>query len=365
MRGKAFGLLIAAAVSAPLHCLTLSGEAELRSDRAAIVFAGDAMMHAAQIDAARRPDGSYDYSDCFAAIAPYVTEADYAVVNLETPLGGKPYTGYPCFSAPDAYAHALADAGFDLFLTANNHTLDKRDRGARRTIATLDSAGYAHLGTYCDAAQRDSVLPLVKDIGGIKVAFLNYTYGTNGIKPQGGIVVDYIDREKIAADISRARDKGAELVCAAMHWGYEYKLLPNAEQKALADFLVNEGVDLVIGSHPHVVQPMEMRSDSTGRNNLVVYSLGNFISNMKTCDTRGGAMAKAWISRGPDGKARVDSAAYRLVFTVPAQGGNNFRLVYADSCDASAWTLRSKEFHKSATSIFSKHNKNVSADRQR
>lgn len=363
MRGKAFGLLAATAIGAPLLCLTLISETDPVCDSATIVFAGDAMMHAAQIEAARQADGSYDFTDCFTAVSPYISEADYAVVNLEAPLGGKPYAGYPCFSAPDSYADALAGAGFDLFFTANNHCLDKRDRGARRTVDALSSAGIEHLGTYRDLAQRDSILPLIKDIGGIKVAFLNYTYGTNGIAPQGSIVVDYIDREKIAEDIRSARQKGAELVCAGMHWGYEYKLLPNAEQKALANFLVDQGVDLVIGSHPHVVQPMEMRADSCGRRSLVVYSLGNFISNMKTRDTRGGALAKAWISRGPDGRAGVDSAAYRLVFTIPAQGGENFRLVNCDDCDASAWKVRCNDFRQTATSLFDKHNRGVALDR--
>lgn len=363
MRGKAFGLLVLAALCAPLSLLTLSGvPVQEAPDGATIVFAGDAMMHAAQIEAACRRAGTYDYSDCFEAVSPYVAEADFAVVNLETPLGGKPYTGYPCFSAPDSYAEALADAGFDLFLTANNHTLDKRDRGARRTIDELNRRGYAHLGTYHTQAQRDSVLPLMRNIGGINVAFLNYTYGTNGISPQGTIVVDYIDREKMAVDIRKARIKGAELVCVCMHWGVEYKLLPNAEQRSLANFLVEQGADMVIGGHPHVIQPMEMRADSTGRRSLVVYSLGNFISNMKTRDTRGGAMAKAWISRGPDGKARVDSARYKLVFTIPAQGADNFHLVFADSCAAPAWQGRCRDFNRSATAIFAKHNREVSAD---
>lgn len=362
MRGKALGLLALTALAAPLLCLTLTSETEPCRDSATIVFAGDAMMHAAQIEAARQPDGTYDFSDCFAAISPYVAEADYAVVNLEAPLGGKPYTGYPCFSTPDSYADALSDAGFDLFLTANNHCLDRHDRGARRTVDALATAGYEHLGTYRDLSQRDSILPLIKEIGGIRVAFLNYTYGTNGINPHGNIVVDYIDRNKIADDISHARQEGAELVCVGMHWGYEYKLLPNAEQKALADFLVGQGVDLVIGSHPHVIQPMEMRTDSAGRQSLVIYSLGNLISNMKTRDTRGGALAKAWISRGPDGRARVDSAAYKLVFTIPAQGGQNFRLVNCDDCDAPAWKARCNEFARSAHSVFDTHNKNVGPD---
>ena len=155
-----------------LHLLLLSFVSMLfGSEKADIVFAGDAMQHKAQIDAASRGGGVYDYSDCFKALSPYISDADYAVVNLETPLGGEPYSGYPCFSAPDSYLDALTDAGFDMMLTANNHTLDKRDRGLVRTLDKLDERNVTHLGTYRNAAERDSVLPMIVDIAGFKVGF--------------------------------------------------------------------------------------------------------------------------------------------------------------------------------------------------
>ncbi len=327
--------------------------------QATIVFAGDAMMHQAQIDAARQPSGEYDFSDYFAEIAPYVQAADYAVVNLETPLGGRPYSGYPCFCSPDSYADALKDAGFDMCTTANNHTLDRHDKGLKRTVEALESRGLAHVGTYKNRAQRDSILPLLRKIGGINVGFLAYTYGTNGISVQGDAVVDYINKDKIRKDIQQCRQAGAELMCVSMHWGDEYKLLPTAYQRQLADFLVAEGVDMVIGSHPHVIQPVEMRKGADGRNQLVVYSLGNFISNMKTADTRGGMMVKAFISRDSLGKAQVDSANYRLVFTVPATGSRNFHLTNPDSCSAPAWRGHAANFARRARDIFRNHNKGV------
>ncbi len=288
--------------------------------QATLLFAGDAMMHQGQIDAAKRQGGVYDYSDCFAAVAPFVSQADYAVVNLETPLGGAPYSGYPCFCAPDSYATALKDAGFDLFLTANNHTLDRHDRGLKRTIQELDRQGIAHIGTYRDQAQRDSLLPKIVNVNGFKIGMLNYTYGTNGIEIQGDCVVDYINREKMARDIAQAREKGAELVCVNVHWGDEYKLLPNSSQRALAKFLLSQGVEMIIGGHPHVIQPMEMITDeNTGKRSFLVYSLGNFISNMKTRDTRGGAMVEVKLRRDSVGVAYVADAGYRLVFTVPGR----------------------------------------------
>lgn len=315
--------------------------------------------HQGQLDAARH-GGEYDFTDCFSAIAPQVKAADFAAINFETTMGDTRYTGYPCFCTPPAYASALKDAGFDLFLTANNHTLDRHDRGLRRTISLLDQMDIPHIGTYNNKEHRDSVLPFVANINGIKVGFLNYTYGTNGITLKTDAIVDYIDTALISRDIIATRKAGAELVAVAMHWGDEYHLLPNATQKQLADFLMRKGVDMVIGGHPHVIQPMEMRTGADGRNQLLIYSLGNFISNMKTTDTRGGAMASVHISRGDDGKARVDSASYTLVFTEPpTKPGENYRLVYADSLVAAPWRQHSRAFRKSATDIFSRHNLNV------
>ena len=330
-----------------------------------IVFAGDAMQHAAQIEAAHTPAGEYDYSECFADIASYVSDADYAVVNLETPLGGKPYSGYPCFCSPDSYATALRDAGFDMFLTANNHTLDRRDRGLNRTIDVLDSLHVDHIGTYHNDSCRQAALPMVRDINGYKVGFLNYTYGTNGITPGREVVVDYIDTLKMSQDIDMTRAAGAEILIAAVHWGDEYHLLPNSSQKKLGEYLLAKGVDIVMGGHPHVIQPMELRTDSVNQldRRLLVYSLGNFISNMKTRDTRGGAMVKVTLKRTLDGTPYVDGATYRLVFTVPPSGGHNYRLVDAsEPLDGSPWDYHRSEFLKSATAIFDKHNINVPVD---
>jgi poly-gamma-glutamate synthesis protein (capsule biosynthesis protein) len=328
------------------------------SNEATLVFFGDAMQHQVQLDAAHRQGNYYDYTGCFADITPWVSEADYAVVNFETTLGGKNYTGYPCFCTPDSYARALKSAGFDLFLTANNHTLDRRDAGLRRTVNVLDTLGVAHIGTYTNAAQRCERLPLVRNINGIKVAFLNYTYGTNGIKVQSNVVVDYIDRKLIKADIAAARSAGAEIVIVFPHWGIEYQLTENAAQRALANFMLNEcDADMVIGGHPHVIQPMHLRN-----NKLVVYSMGNFISGMRTRDTRGGAAVKVHISRDAVGKARVDAASYRLFFTVP---GKQYRVKFIDADTdinatvGTAWASQCRAFVASATSVFGKHNTNV------
>lgn len=333
-----------------------------------LLFVGDAMQHQAQIDQAKLEGGGnrYDYSKCFTLIKPIVEKADYAVVNLEVPLGGGPvYRGYPCFSAPDSYAEALKDAGFDLFLTANNHCLDSGDKAARRTLDALGKMGVDHIGTYDSAAQRDTLVPFIKNINGIKIAFLNYTYGTNGIEPKAGMEVSLINRDKMKKEIEAARKKGAEMVCVTVHWGVEYVLHENQPQRDLADFLVENGVDLIIGSHPHVIQPMKVvHNDKENKDVLVVYSLGNLISNMNTTDTRGGALVNVRVERDANGRPVFKNAAYDIFYTVQPSGkGTNFK-VYP-SADAAkipaAQQQRWKLFERNARKVFDECNVNVPA----
>lgn len=333
----------------------------LASNEVSLLFAGDAMQHKAQLDAARSGK-NYDYTQTFEAVDSIISAADYAVVNLETPVGAPPHTGYPCFNAPPEFVDALADAGFDMMLTANNHTLDRGAKGLRSTIKELDARRIAHVGTYDNDSARNAALPLIADVKGYKIGFLNYTYGTNGISPRDGVSVDYIDRGLIKKDVDSARAAGAELVVACIHWGDEYKLLPNASQRALADYVESLGVDMLIGGHPHVIQPMELRPNryADNRNFLLVYSLGNFISNMKTADTRGGAMLHVTLARDSVHKAYVKDAAYRLVFTVPGVSPqNNYRLLEADSVKSPQWRDKAAEFSRRARKIFDAHNVSV------
>ena len=312
-----------------LSILMLSVVSLLQSNHTVnLMFVGDAMQHAPQITAAQQADGTYDYTPCFQYIEDDVKWADLAVVNLECPLGGKPYTGYPCFSAPDSYAQQLKDVGFDLFLTANNHCLDRRDKGLTRTCQTLDSLGIPHIGTYPDAQERSHRLPYIVNIKGIRIAFLDYTYGTNGIPIQGNVIVDFIDQQRIAEDITLARDRGADAICVNLHWGIEYQLKPVASQRTLADWLVTQGIDLIIGGHPHVVEPMEVRySEEYDKKVLLVYSMGNFISNQSDIDTRGGAMVKVSL-RMENGRPVIVEPRYKLFFVQkPHSSGENYVLI--------------------------------------
>lgn len=331
-----------------------------------ITFVGDAMQHQMQLDAAQNAGGGiyYDYSECFDAIEPIIKAADYAVVNLECPLGGKNYSGYPAFCAPDSYAEQLHKVGFDLALTANNHILDRGDLGLARTLSVLDSIGFAHVGTYSDPQKRDSLASTLIDIKGFKVAFLNYTYSTNGIQCPKTVTVDYLDLKKIKRDISSAREKGAEIVIVCPHWGEEYHLSPSKTQIAMADSILTYGADIIMGSHPHVVQPMELTGDSLSKK-LVVYSLGNFISNMRTSDTCGGALCTVKIRRDNHGKPYVADATYRLLITLLPESATkgNFKVVPVENLIYDSRNQsRRDSFVKNAEDVFRRHNKNVSSD---
>ena len=255
-------------------------------DSISIYFAGDIMQHEAQLKAALRADGTYDYTGCFTQVTPEIEAADIAVCNFETTLGGAPYSGYPQFCSPDELAAAVRDAGFDIFLTANNHCLDRRTRGLVRTLDVLDSLGIPHLGTYRDLAERDSLYPYIIERNSMRIALLNYTYATNGIPVAAPCIVNYIDTTQIKADVIRARQLHADCIIACMHWGTEYRLEPDKSQKTLEEWLYSIGVDHIIGGHPHVVQPVRtLPHRYHAGSSLTVWSLGNYISNMSVPHT--------------------------------------------------------------------------------
>ena len=259
-------------------------------DSISLYFAGDMMQHKAQLDAALLEDGTYDYSGCFTQVIPEIEAADISVCNFETTLGGAPYSGYPRFCSPDAYAQAIRDAGFDIFLTANNHCMDRYNPGLIRTLDVLDSLGVAHIGTYRNQAERDSLYPYILERGNMRIALLNYTYDTNGIPVAKPCIVNYIDTTVIKRDLARARQLKADCIIACMHWGTEYVTEPDKQQLKLEDWLYAHGVDHIIGGHPHVVQPVRTVPDYRGRpiRHLTVWSLGNYISNMSAPNTYNG-----------------------------------------------------------------------------
>ena len=332
-------------------------------ERITLLFVGDLMQHDAQIKAAKTADG-YDYIDCFKHVKEEITQADIAVANLEVTLGGKPYRGYPSFSAPDEFLHAVKDAGFDVLLTGNNHCLDRGSRGLERTILMLDSLDFASAGTYINEAQRRERYPLLVEKNGFRIVFLNYTYGTNGLEPVPPRIVNYIDKKKMKEDIAVARRMRPDAIIACMHWGIEYRLLPQKAEKDLVDWLLAQGVDHVIGSHPHVLQPMEVKKDvHTPAKHLVVYSLGNFISNMSKENTDGGAMVRLELIKYFD-IVQMRSCDYSLVWTSRPflSGKKNFEVYpsgYIDKLVDNKEFMYMNRFLKNSRMLFEKNNKGI------
>ena len=304
------------------------------SDTLSIFFAGDLMQHDAQINAARRTDGKYDYSNCFTYVKPYVRSADIAVANLEVTLGGKPYRGYPAFSAPDEYLYAIKDAGFDVLMTANNHCLDRGSKGLTRTIEKLDSLKLKHAGTYKNKEERIHNYPLLVEKKGFRIVFLNATYGTNGMSVQKPNIVNYIERQQIKSDIMKARLMRPDVIIAFMHWGQEYKTMPSDNEIDMAEWLISMGVDHVIGSHPHVIQPVSMIGDTLSpQKHLVVFSLGNYISNMSARNTDGGLSVKLFFKK-INGITRLVSYEKSLVWTSrPVLSGKSDFILYPCKID--------------------------------
>ena len=257
---------------------------------ATIRFVGDVMQHKPQIDAALQ-DGAYDYTSCFAPVATILAEADLTIANLETTLRNTPpFSGYPLFAAPSELADALADAGVDVALLANNHICDRGGNGLRSTIGILDSIGIAHTGAFANLPDYARNNPLSVSVGGFNIAIMNYTYGTNGMPIAKGTFVNRIDTTRIALDMERARTADIRLVC--IHWGEEYAQRPHKAERQLAEWLYQKGATAIIGGHPHVMQPVEIRTDHNGTTQGVTFfSLGNFVSNQTWEATDGGMVA--------------------------------------------------------------------------
>ena len=282
-------------------------------DTISLLFVGDIMQHKAQLTAAKTPK-AYDYSSYFSLIKTEIQAADLAVANLETPIGVKPYSGYPQFSAPAELAQATKDAGFDLLLTANNHSVDRYAKGIQRTLDILDSLDIPHLGTYRNEEERAEHHPYLIQIKGKKLAFLNYTYGTNGLPVPPPYVVNLTDTISIKKDLEKAKEQGADLTFVCMHWGVEYDTRPSVQQQQLAKWLISSGADHIIGGHPHVIQPIETVEDSIRQTkHHIVYSLGNFISNMSKKDTDGGLVVK--IELFETNQKQDSKVSYALVWT--------------------------------------------------
>ncbi len=318
---------------------TVPKEPEHVVSTATILSIGDLLMHGQLITDAQQADGSYDFSYIFPYITPYVTAADYAAANLEVTLAGpsRPYQGYPMFNSPDAIVDAAKNAGFDMLLTANNHMYDSGEDGFLRTVRTIREKGLMALGTREEAEEPAYT---VQDINGIKVGMVCYTYEQ---RPENyrsdrvylnknilsatcsALVNSFVGTEldsfytEIGGILEQMRNDGAEATVMFIHWGVEYQLTQNAEQQQIAQKLCDLGFDVIVGGHPHVVQPVELLESTVDPEHRTVclYSMGNAVSNQRqgeltsitTAHTEDGAMFSMTFSKYSDGTVYLEDVA--------------------------------------------------------
>ena len=304
-------------------------------NNAELMMIGDILMHEGVIDTGYQEDGSYNFDHLFAHVAEEVQQADIRAVNQETPLAGADfgYQGYPTFNAPQAVGDAEAAVGFNVILKATNHTFDMGYDGIRSELAfwaeshpDMKIIGVANPDGdgVCPAGGISPAGPYLFEKGNFKIALLNYTDVLNqNIDPEHDpSVIGIMDEERIAADVSTAREIGADIVIVFAHWGEEYEESPTEDERKWADYFMSQGVDAVIGGHPHVIQPVEVLSDDAGHRMVVFWSVGNFISTQTNNRNMIGLCVKLSMVEDGDG-ARI--TAYEALPTVTHRDyGTNF-----------------------------------------
>ena len=298
-----------------------------------LFMVGDALIHSGVYMDAEKPDGTYDFKPMLANLKPIISKYDLAYYNQETILGGKElgYSSYPMFNSPDEVGDAFIDAGFDLVSLATNHTMDKREIGVLNSVKYWKSKkNVVTSGQWDSWDERNKVRIYEKN--NIKYAFFSYTTWTNGLNPPVGkeYLTNIYSDEKAKEDIEKVRDK-VDVVLVAMHWGTEYSLGVSYDQEKIANYLSELGVDVIIGAHPHVVEPVEFINDGK---TFVIYSLGNFISDQDGTERLTGLMSEITIKKHIDEEDNVtislDNPRCELVYTYATRRPNsynkNFRL---------------------------------------
>lgn len=279
-----------------------------KQDTVKIRFFGDIMMHTLQIQTADKGEGRFNFSSYYKLMEKYLSDSDLNVGNMEFTLGGEPYTGYPAFSAPDSFAAYLADIGFNIFLCANNHIFDKGRNGLVRTLEIYrklaESRGIRFTGAAGDETEGEMNNPLIINIKGIRIAFVNATYGTNSYRGEGWPRTNILSDTQTLEEALETAEAKADLTVALVHWGSEYILEHGKSQGLQARWLAENGADIIIGSHPHVVQDAEVIK-TKDKVVPVVYSLGNSVSNMSAENTQVGLMTTLQIVRHGNGDIEI------------------------------------------------------------
>jgi poly-gamma-glutamate synthesis protein (capsule biosynthesis protein) len=296
-------------------------------------FTGDLMCHQPQFEAASTGDGHYNFLPFFSEVKKYLEKPDIMFGNFETVTAGKEekFTGYPAFNSPDEYIKDLKNAGFKFLFTANNHCFDRNEKGVLKTIKNIEDNGLLHSGTSKSQEDRDSVKIFM--VKGIKISVLAYTYGINGksIPSNKKYLVNFIDAETIKKDISNARNAGAEIIIVYFHYGEEYQREPNSYEKNIVDKTVEYGADIVIGGHPHVLQPADFFTSSTSKIDtvFVAYSTGNFITNQKGRYKDAGVIINVEISKNLNtGKINLGKTSFIPVWIFKGTSKNQKYIIF-------------------------------------
>jgi len=290
-------------------------------DTITLAMVGDLMCHSQQFERARTATG-YDFQPVFEPVKKYLSEATLTFGNLETVTAGADakFTGYPMFNTPVEYLDALKGVGFDVITTANNHSLDRRFPGVVKTLDELDKRTLLHTGTARSATERNT--PLIINNQSFKFGILAYTFSTNGIPIPTGqeFCVNMIDTLQMRKDIEAIRAAGAEIIAVFIHWGDEYQRYPNDRQKKIASFLHDQGAMLIIGSHPHVLQPVQIMGGGDV-SSFIAYSLGNFVSGQRKQYTDCGMILRMKLIRNREtGEIKYNQLDYIPTYVSTARG---------------------------------------------
>lgn len=306
-----------------------------KSDDAKVVsfiFTGDIMQHELQVKSAYYEDKkAYDFHSQFENVKPIFDTTDVVVGNFEVTLGGPPYSGYPSFSTPDALLYAVKDAGFKYLGFANNHVYDKGKKGFERTLNMFDSLDMPYTGGFLNAADKAKRHPLVIEENGMRIALFNYTYGVNGNMTEAPNLLNIYNKDMILKDLKQSETENFDARIIYFHWGTEYERVQLPSQTELANFCFENGADVVIGAHPHVIEPMEYKTftkaDGSKKQVLVAYSLGNFVSNYATWRyADGGAMISFKFRKEADKPPEIIQPEYHLIWVYrPVRAAGDLR----------------------------------------
>lgn len=308
---------------------------------------GDNLYHGVVIEDGTKKDGSYDYHYIYENIKKAVQSNDIAVVNQETPIAGNnlKIQGYPNFNTPEEVGKALVDTGFNVVTQATNHIMDMGMKGVLNTRDYWKQySNVTPLGINEDQKERDQIKSITKN--NIRFSLLNYTYGINGnnIDPNKTWAVNMIDKEVIKNDVKKAKEI-SDIVIVMVHWGEEYKFSPSSQQKELAQYLTDLGVDVIIGNHPHVIQPVEWKQNKVGHQTLIYYSLGNFISAQEKLETMVGGISYIQFAQYEDETFGIRQAAFVPTITEYTSGRKNFKIHFLEKySDDSSKNHGIKEF---------------------